>query len=41
MLGEMSVEILKSATVSSTKIRDHGFDFKFPTIDKALDDLVG
>lgn len=41
MLGEMSVEILKSATVSSTKILDQGFDFKFPTIDKALDDLVG
>jgi len=36
MLGEMSIEILKSATVSSTKIHQAGFNFKFPDIKSAL-----
>ena len=36
MLGEMSIEILKSATVSSTKIQQAGFNFKFPDIKSAL-----
>ena len=40
MLGQMSVEVLKSATVSSEKIRTAGFGFLYPTIDKALDNLV-
>jgi uncharacterized protein (TIGR01777 family) len=38
-LGEMSTEVLKSATVSSKKIEDAGFYFQFPTLDKAIDDL--
>jgi uncharacterized protein len=38
-LGEMSTEVLKSATVSSKKIEDVGFYFQFPTLDKAIDDL--
>jgi uncharacterized protein (TIGR01777 family) len=38
-LGEMSIEVLKSATVSSKKIERTGFNFKFPTIDGALQDL--
>lgn len=34
--GEMSTEILKSATVSSTKILQAGFHFRFPDIRTAL-----
>ena len=36
MLGEMSVEILKSATVSSQKIQEAGFQYTFPVIKDAL-----
>lgn len=36
LLGEMSIEILKSATVSSIKIQQAGFNFKFPDIKSAL-----
>ncbi|HQW45413.1 MAG TPA: DUF1731 domain-containing protein [Chitinophagaceae bacterium] len=36
MLGEMSVEILKSATVSSKKIQEAGFQYTFPVIKDAL-----
>lgn len=36
MLGEMSVEILKSATVSSRKIQQAGFQFLYPNIKAAL-----
>ncbi len=36
MLGEMSVEVLKSATVSSQKIQGAGFKFSFPVIKDAL-----
>jgi len=39
MLGEMSVEVLKSATVSNEKITHAGFKYQFATIDKALQDL--
>jgi uncharacterized protein (TIGR01777 family) len=40
MLGERSIEILKSATVSSKKIVDAGFKFEFGQIEKALEDLL-
>lgn len=40
VLGEMSVEVLKSATVSSEKIKGTGFDFRFPDIEKAIQDLI-
>jgi uncharacterized protein len=40
MLGEMSVEILKSATVSSHKIEETGFSFQYPHIKEAIDNLV-
>jgi NAD dependent epimerase/dehydratase family enzyme len=40
MLGEMSIEILKSAKVSSKKIEDNSFKFDFPTLTSALDDLL-
>lgn len=35
-LGEMSMEILKSATVSSSKLSSAGFKFAYPTIDEAM-----
>lgn len=39
LLGEMSIEILKSATVSSRKTEGAGFQFTYPTIEKALENL--
>lgn len=39
MLGEMSVEVLKSATVSSRKIESAGFQFMFSDIGTALYNL--
>ncbi|MBC9930833.1 TIGR01777 family oxidoreductase [Chitinophaga qingshengii] len=38
-LGEMSVEILKSVNVSSRKIQDTGFQFSYPTIGEAMEQL--
>ena len=35
-MGERFVEVLKSATVSSSRLGDAGFRFKFPDIGKAL-----
>jgi len=40
MLGEMSVEILKSATVSAQKVLSTGSTYQFPTIDAAVKELV-
>jgi uncharacterized protein len=39
ILGERSIEILKSATVSCKKIIDAGFVYKFATIEAAVNDL--
>lgn len=41
MLGEMSVEILKSCRVSSKKIANTGFKFSYPKIDEAVSALLG
>lgn len=40
MLGEMSIEVLKSTTVSSGKIKGTGFQFRFPSIEVAVKDLL-
>ena len=40
ILGEMTIEVLKSATMDDSKIRNAGFNFIFPTIDAALNDLI-
>jgi len=40
MLGEMSIEVLKSATVSADKIRMEEFGFLYPSIDAAVNSLV-
>ena len=40
MLGEMSVEVLKSAKVSAAKIIATGFSFDYASMDEALDDLL-
>ena len=39
VLGEVSSEVLKSATVNNDKIKNTGFTFLYPTIDSALDNL--
>jgi uncharacterized protein (TIGR01777 family) len=40
MLGQRSVEILKSATVSCTKIKTTGFQFLYPSLESALSRLA-
>lgn len=40
VLGEMSIEVLKSAKVNSYKIQSAGFKHQYPTIDLALEELV-
>ncbi|HYE55842.1 MAG TPA: TIGR01777 family oxidoreductase [Chitinophagaceae bacterium] len=38
-LGEMSIEVLKSANVSNEKIRHAGFKFLYPSLEAALNQL--
>jgi NAD dependent epimerase/dehydratase family enzyme len=40
LLGQRSLEVLKSATVSGEKIRASGFVFLYPSIEVALQDLA-
>ncbi|MDH7464124.1 TIGR01777 family oxidoreductase [Chitinophagaceae bacterium 26-R-25] len=40
VLGEMSIEVLKSTTVSNEKVRKAGFQFIFPDVEKAIADLI-
>jgi NAD dependent epimerase/dehydratase family enzyme len=39
LLGEMADLVLKGSKLSSRKVTDHGFQFQFDTLDKALEDL--
>jgi uncharacterized protein (TIGR01777 family) len=40
ILGEMSIEVLKSAKVSAQKIQDAGFVFDYPNVEDAIIDLI-
>lgn len=40
LMGEMSVELLKSCTVSSQKISAAGFQFVYPTLHAAVHELI-
>ena len=40
ILGEMSIEILKSATVNSYKIQGSGFQFRYPKLADAIQQLI-
>lgn len=40
VLGEMSIEVLKSTTVSSEKIQKEGFEFLYPNIEEAVASLA-
>lgn len=40
LLGDRSIEVLKSTTVSCEKIQQTGFNFLYPTIELALQELV-
>ena len=40
ILGEMSIEVLKSATVNNYKIKNAGFNFKFSEIETALKEAI-
>jgi NAD dependent epimerase/dehydratase family enzyme len=40
VLGEMHTLLFASQNVSSKKIQNHGFVFKFKQVDKALVDLI-
>ena len=40
ILGEMSIEVLKSTTISAQKIQEAGFPFSFPVIEEALRNLL-
>lgn len=41
MLGEMSIEVLKSATVSSQKAEQGGYRFRYPDVEAAVRALEG
>jgi uncharacterized protein (TIGR01777 family) len=40
MMGDRSVEVLKSTTVSAAKIQQAGFTFQYPNVEKALAQLT-
>jgi uncharacterized protein (TIGR01777 family) len=40
LFGGMSIEVLKSVTVSSEKVREAGFTFLYPSLDVALNQLT-
>ena len=40
VLGELSIEVLKSATVNDEKIKSTGFQFLYPSAEAALNNLI-
>ncbi len=40
MMGQRSIEVLKSTTVSCKKITETGFTFRFNTVEEALADII-
>jgi hypothetical protein len=40
LLGDRSVEVLKSSNISGNKLKERGFQFIYPTIDAAFRDLT-
>jgi len=40
IMGEMSIEVLKSATVSNKKIHDMGFSLLYPSVETVLENLI-
>ncbi|MEO5647790.1 MAG: DUF1731 domain-containing protein, partial [Chitinophagaceae bacterium] len=40
ILGNRSIEVLKSTTVCNAGIRSVGFQFLYPTIDSAISNLI-
>jgi uncharacterized protein (TIGR01777 family) len=40
MLGDRSREVLKSSNISANKLKETGFQFIYPTIDSAFQDLI-
>ncbi len=40
MMGKRSIEVLKSTTVNCEKIKTTGFDFLYPEIGSAIDELI-
>ncbi|HRF26701.1 MAG TPA: DUF1731 domain-containing protein, partial [Ferruginibacter sp.] len=40
MMGQRSIEVLKSATVSAEKIKGTGFTFQYPSIQSAMEALA-
>jgi uncharacterized protein (TIGR01777 family) len=41
IMGEMSIEVLKSTTVDCTKLQQTGFNFIYPSVEPALHQLIG
>lgn len=40
MMGQRSIEVLKSATVSCEKVKQTGFTFLYPSVEAAIENLV-
>ena len=40
LMGEMSAVVTEGSVVSSQKVQDAGFEFKFPELQPALNDLL-